>query len=406
MSLLLVVRLVGEYRDTAAESDRETEALAQLVSSTSRELEATNRLLDAGDDDVTGFQTADGEVVTQFLRASTTFDERDYPLIAAARAQWVRTYAPVRAATVDAAHVDAFLASLRAPGATNVHAALGADQQQLTALLSRIDEQVHVESRDGLVAGQAVERDVFLVFVAISVALVALVLTLANRLQHRVIAPVHALAQAAHDFGEGDLTRRAGVHQDDEIGELAETFDRMADAIAAQHDELRRQAFHDPLTGLTRRPGLVEQEGVLFIDLDDFKRVNDTMGHAAGDRLLQQVAERLVAAVRESDVVARLGGDEFAVMVAHPVGEDSVLAIAERVREALATPFELGGRAVTIGASIGVALRDVDPTDDDLLLRAADAVMYVAKGLGKNRVEVFDPAEHAHLLTGDVTPGR
>jgi diguanylate cyclase (GGDEF)-like protein len=274
------------------------------------------------------------------------------------------------------------------------------------AFLARLDHQIHLESHQGLVTSKTIERDVFVVFLVFAALLVLLVVMLARRLQRRVIAPVHELAEAAREFGEGNLDRRPAVDQDDEIGRLAHAFSSMADAIADQHDELRRKAFHDPLTGLTRQAAGVEQEGVLFIDLDDFKLVNDTRGHAAGDRLLQLVAERLVAAVRESDVVARIGGDEFAVLIAHPVERDTVLTIADRVLEELAQPFDLDGYRVSVGASIGVALRDVQAHDTDLLLRAADAVMYVAKGRGKNRVEVFDPAEHAHLLTGPVSPHR
>ncbi|MGX5654710.1 putative bifunctional diguanylate cyclase/phosphodiesterase [Geodermatophilus nigrescens] len=162
-----------------------------------------------------------------------------------------------------------------------------------------------------------------------------------------------------------------------------------------------RQGLHDPLTGLANRTRLVQgivarlarrggQVSVLFLDLDDFKDVNDTRGHAAGDELLVTIAERLRACTREDDEVGRLGGDEFAVVVDGDA--DEAAAVGERVLAALAEPIDIGGRPLAVHVSIGVA--DTATAGDrrpGTLLRNADRAMYRAKALGKNRLVRYLP---------------
>jgi diguanylate cyclase (GGDEF)-like protein len=158
-------------------------------------------------------------------------------------------------------------------------------------------------------------------------------------------------------------------------------------------DELQHRASHDALTGLANRTGfgariqsVLERSpeasvGLLFIDLDGFKAINDVHGHDAGDELLRDVAGRLAAVVRPQDTVARLGGDEFAVILTGVADADHIGAVAARVREACARPFPVPGGAVTIGASVGEARWPVDGHDVDELLRHADAAMYREKTL-------------------------
>ncbi len=175
-------------------------------------------------------------------------------------------------------------------------------------------------------------------------------------------------------------------------------------------EELRRQATHDGLTGLANRALLhdrVEQAmrrgaragtrcALLFLDLDDFKTVNDSLGHAAGDTLLQAVGTRLGTCVRPEDTVARLGGDEFAVLLAE--GDTATAtAVAARVAAALGRPVTVAGRAVTPATSIGIALNRAGQ-DADGLLRDADAAMYVAKRGGKGRYALFEEGLHAAAL--------
>jgi diguanylate cyclase (GGDEF)-like protein/PAS domain S-box-containing protein len=171
-------------------------------------------------------------------------------------------------------------------------------------------------------------------------------------------------------------------------------------------DQLTRQAYHDPLTGLANRRLFADRVAaalrsrgdqpivVMFVDLDDFKTVNDSLGHAAGDRLLVEVARRLVGAVRSGDSVARLGGDEFAVLLETEVEPDTAERIAARLIEVLREPLMLAETEVVAQASIGVA--SASPGDQpDELLRNADLAMYMAKGSGKSRYEIYQPAMHA-----------
>ena len=182
--------------------------------------------------------------------------------------------------------------------------------------------------------------------------------------------------------------------------------------------QLMYQAFHDSLTGLANRAlfedrvghalmrsgGRPEHIAVLFIDLDDFKLVNDTLGHRVGDRLLVAVANRLKHATRPVDTIARLGGDEFAVLLED--GENDMgFALASRLIKAFEEPFETGEVPVTVGASIGVAYGSRESIAEDLL-RNADLAMYAAKGAGKGRPAVFESEMQDRLLAQLMLEGE
>jgi diguanylate cyclase (GGDEF)-like protein/PAS domain S-box-containing protein len=169
------------------------------------------------------------------------------------------------------------------------------------------------------------------------------------------------------------------------------------------NDQLRTLAFHDPLTLLANRSLFSDRvhqaikhigdgmmPAVLFIDLDNFKTVNDSLGHGAGDSLLRNFAHRLVQCTRAGDTVARLGGDEFAVLVDHSPTVEGAMAIARQIIDSCKQPFDLDGQQVRVGASIGVALAD-RVSNAERLLRNADAAMYAAKSRGKGHAEVFAP---------------
>ena len=172
--------------------------------------------------------------------------------------------------------------------------------------------------------------------------------------------------------------------------------------------QLRHQAFHDSLTGLPNRAlfldrlahGLVRTRrgnpplAVVFVDLDDFKAVNDSLGHAAGDSLLVAVAGRIRMSVREADTPARMGGDEFAILLEDATTVDAARESATRVLKALRMPFRLGDRDVAIQASAGIAMYGSPEQTADELLRNADIAMYSAKAQGKDRLVIYESAVH------------
>jgi diguanylate cyclase (GGDEF)-like protein/PAS domain S-box-containing protein len=200
-----------------------------------------------------------------------------------------------------------------------------------------------------------------------------------------------------------------GRHRRDRIaGSLTDTTDH---AIA--QERLRSVGFLDPLTGLYNRAVFVEGLGrrledsrlrrvtsyfaVLYLDLDRFKIVNDSLGHLVGDELLIAASRRLESCLRQGDALARLGGDEFAILLNGLTDDGQANGIAFRIQEALSAPFSIGGREVFTSASIGIAFGPAHYTNPDEVMRDADTAMYHAKSRGKARHEVFDADMHARV---------
>jgi len=172
----------------------------------------------------------------------------------------------------------------------------------------------------------------------------------------------------------------------------------------AQYDHLtglvNRSLFRDRLVQAMARSKRMQQPiGVMLLDLDRFKAVNDTFGHDMGDELLKTVSERLKACVREVDTVARMGGDEFTIILEGVTSEENILMVAKRITESIATPFELKGEHISIGVSIGITIYPHDDYPVDELLKHADTAMYRAKQLGGS-------AFHLHAVSGTHSANR
>ena len=202
----------------------------------------------------------------------------------------------------------------------------------------------------------------------------------------------------------------------------AQAARREAEITARHLEEMHRIAFHDALTGLPNRRMLLEElqraverfqagkdpgYGLMFLDFDRFKLINDTLGHAAGDAFLVQVSQRLVAQVREEDLVARLGGDEFAILLRRSILLDDIHDLATRIQQAVCKPYHVAGTELRSSASIGITTSARDYTVPDDVLRDADIAMYRAKATGKARHVIFDARMHAELtrrmrLEGDL----
>jgi diguanylate cyclase (GGDEF)-like protein len=261
------------------------------------------------------------------------------------------------------------------------------------------------------------------------IVVIAIVVTLL--LTRRLVAPIRQLMRAARAVGAGKLDVYVPTKSSDELGLLTHTFNHMTQRLAESQAEVAtyqrtleekvalrtkeleiataqayKLAQHDILTGLPNRSLLNQrlkqivaqasrdghQIACLFLDFDHFKRINDTLGHDAGDQLLQAVAQRLTSAVRESDTVARLGGDEFVVILpgldpAHAAFE--VMAVLTRVRESFLAPFRLADQTPTLTCSIGVSVYPVDATDPNGLIKQADTAMYAAKDAGRNAYRFY-----------------
>ncbi|WP_372013313.1 putative bifunctional diguanylate cyclase/phosphodiesterase [Pseudoxanthomonas sp. 10H] len=229
------------------------------------------------------------------------------------------------------------------------------------------------------------------------------------------------LTFVAHNISNGlarqrsqERLRAAHAELEQRVVERTTELEQANEQLVAQigermraEERLTHQALHDALTGLPNRAYLLDcmasaieraQLGdgmpfaVLFLDLDRFKLVNDSIGHAAGDELLMEVAKRIVSAMRAEDVVARLGGDEFAILVSCPDGGDSVRDLAPRLLALIGRPLWVAGRELFPSASMGIALWNPRYSIGEELLRDADAAMYRAKNEGRDRYAIFDEA--------------
>jgi diguanylate cyclase (GGDEF)-like protein len=200
--------------------------------------------------------------------------------------------------------------------------------------------------------------------------------------------------------------RVSNLLDDPDVGFVLVNLHDVTDRHVAE-EQLRHQAYHDPVTGAANRAALTDRitaatprpgeaagtSALVLLDLDDFSGVNERLGHDGGDLLLRQVHQRLLAVVRAGDTVARLGGDQFAILIAQAhEGPDEALAMANRVISRLSEPYQISGVSVVVGTSIGVAVADAYPADPDALLRDAAVALSRAKATGRGHVTLFEPS--------------
>ncbi len=225
-----------------------------------------------------------------------------------------------------------------------------------------------------------------------------------------VLFPIRKLIAASREVGRGQYTA-VEVKSADELGTLAQAFNAMAAEVKAEQAKLHRQANFDALTGLPNRMMAFDRINmevnrarrsrqrfaVFFIDLDDFKNVNDSLGHAVGDQLLVGIGVRVQAALREADTVARLGGDEFLVLAPDVGDEVQVEKLAERLMRAVSEPQDLNGRKVVAHCSIGIALYPDNGDSVETLMANADNAMYQAKATGHGSAIFFTEEMNTRL---------
>lgn len=222
---------------------------------------------------------------------------------------------------------------------------------------------------------------------------------------HRFLTrPLLSLEQAITRLSPGkDRLALPAGHEQDELGRLTLRINETLERLDNSQEQLRQLATRDPLTGLPNRALLLERldhalararrsqlgVAVLFLDLDRFKHINDSLGHELGDHLLQAVADRLAHTLRGSDTVGRLGGDEFLIIVEEVREPKEAIQVADRILTTLARPVEIGGHQLHTGASIGISLWPADGEDSTKLLRTADIAMYAAKAAGGAGWQMF-----------------
>ncbi len=258
------------------------------------------------------------------------------------------------------------------------------------------------------------------------ITLVAVLMTsavLLFALRSLLLSPLEKLRNATQTIGDDGSLPPIEINRQDEIGDLAKSFIDMGQRLAESHAHVRHIAYHDSLTGLPNRRQFADSltrtlhqarreqsvVGVLFLDIDDFKRINDSLGHDAGDVLLKEFSARLTTVVRGADLVARanneiavmrpppntiarIGGDEFIILLTNLRQTADCTPIATRLLKAITEPLTLSGEVCQISTSIGIATFPKDGDDTSTLLKNADIALYQAKGRGKNAYAFFDKA--------------
>ncbi|UVW30066.1 bifunctional diguanylate cyclase/phosphodiesterase [Massilia sp. H6] len=370
---------------------------------------------------------AQASVVSENLAAALVFEDHDG---AAAILTALRVVPEVESATAYDMKQAAFAHFARTPGAPEAFLATPERPDYLLDWQAiRVFQPVWVEQqRVGTVVLRSSLASVYAKLglnLALTVPLMLLAMAAAwailSRLQIFVTAPINALSKVSQEISlRGDYSLRTRVSPSPDIGALATAFNGMLDRIEQRERDLEaeigerkriearldRLAHFDPVTKLHNRHFFNERlqtaistaqqtrhsAVLMFVDLDNFKAVNDTLGHDIGDELLCLVARRLAIELRSDDVISRIGGDEFAILLENASDPEVGPRIAKKCLAALGEPISINGNEIHIGASIGMSMFPDHGTDIHALLKYADMAMYQAKTSGKNAYRIFTPS--------------
>ena len=272
------------------------------------------------------------------------------------------------------------------------------------------------------------------VVLVITLLVITVIAVIISKIQAKKLTdPIIRLKDTMVESTNGNLDIRSDIISDNELGELSDMFNSMMDTISsnykaleqskreiesnqrelkANYEQIERLAYHDGLTGLYNRVGFMKlsserfhstgtqygRHAILFIDLDNFKQVNDTLGHDYGDLLLQDVSDQLTSCLSDSDILSRNGGDEFLIMKSDFKDEEELGRFAERLVQIVRKPFDLKGEMASVSMSVGVAIYPENGSSISEIIKAADIAMYVAKKSGKNSYRFFRPEMAGQVL--------
>jgi len=264
---------------------------------------------------------------------------------------------------------------------------------------------------DGLVRREeAQERLAALLVLAGAFVLIATATSLAVR--RMVALPLRRLRDSLHQNAAAKTREPLVWEGEDEVGEVVHAYNQLLSEIDQHTRDIHHLAYHDALTDLPNQRLLEDRLNhaivvaerqrrsiaLLFLDIDNFKVVNDTLGHKLGDELIKVVAQRICGALRMMDTVARWGGDEFVILVESVASPGEAASVCEKIIEAVGVPISLGNNLLRIGASVGISLYPEDGADVTTLIKSADLALFEAKGRGRNAFHFYDPAMNTRAL--------
>lgn len=328
------------------------------------------------------------------LLASSRFGSEERSLLHAAHEEWKQA---------GELGQSAFALAITENEASAAQAMGGFDDRvnRTVAGLETLLEASHRASAERFGWAHSLRRAGSLFVAAMLCVALSLAIVIGMLLARSILRPLDALKRGAVRIGEGDLAHRVGLNADDEFGDLARTFNAMAEKLERHRATLEDLSMQDELSGVFNYRGFQRRLGeelershryrrvfsLLLLDLDHFKLINDTYGHPVGDEVLRLVAALVNSVARPVDYVARYGGEEFAVLLAE-TGQAGAVAMAERIRELIGrNPVATAaGQRIEVTASIGLAAYPENASSGTELISAADAALYAAKRAGRNRV--------------------